>query len=83
MHPIFHPTFEKISFHLDRTSSNINSQMLDDPTWVIKRSQHIFHPAFVFSLLDEMLNALDPGIKELKVTSNAVLKIRNITFFTG
>ena len=30
----------KFDFDLDQTSSDFNLQMLDDPTWVVKRIQH-------------------------------------------
>ena len=53
----------KFVFDLDQTSSNINLQMLDDPTWVVKRIQH-FHPTLVFSMLDEMLDAFDQGLTD-------------------
>ena len=37
----------KFVFDLDQTSSNINLQMLDDPTWVVKRIQHFIQHWFL------------------------------------
>ena len=36
----------KFVFDLDQTSSNINLQLLDHPTWVVKRIQHFIQHWF-------------------------------------
>ena len=54
----------KFVFDLDQTSSNITLQMLDDPTWVVKRIQHFIQHAEnkcwmkCWMRLTEALNAL-------------------------
>ena len=47
----------KFVFDLDQTSSNINLQMFDDPTWVVKRKQHSIQNWRLIGIYDPKLGS--------------------------
>ena len=52
---------------------SVSLQILDEPTWVVKRIQHY---TFVFSMLNEILDAFYRGL--MQITVFCIFKLRRI-----
>ena len=81
----------KFVFDLDQTSSNINLQMLNDPTWVVKRIQHFIQHSFsacwmkCWMRLTRALKGLNDEKQTLQTNNDVFLncKSQNTQYLSG